>query len=84
VGRRPKLKHRFELARVVDDPSQRLISMAKIKQLMMQGVVLEALILKPNMVIAGLAATTQNTADEVADATLQCLRRAVQLRSLGR
>jgi fructose-bisphosphate aldolase class I len=29
------------------------------------------------MVIAGLAAPTQNTADEVADATLQCLRRVV-------
>jgi fructose-bisphosphate aldolase class I len=47
------------------------------EQLALQGVMLEALILKPNMVIAGLAATTQNTADEVADATLQCLRRVV-------
>ncbi|WP_428507720.1 class I fructose-bisphosphate aldolase [Roseateles sp.] len=45
--------------------------------LTLQGVALEALILKPNMVIAGLAAPTQNTADEVADATLQCLRRVV-------
>ena len=47
------------------------------EQLARQGVVLEALILKPNMVIAGMAATTQNTADEVAVATLQCLRRVV-------
>jgi len=39
--------------------------------------VLEALILKPNMVIAGLACTVQNTAAEVADATLQCLLRVV-------
>jgi fructose-bisphosphate aldolase class I len=46
-------------------------------QLTQQGVVLEAVILKPNMVMAGLACTAQNTADEVADATLQCLRRAV-------
>ena len=47
------------------------------EQLVLQDVALEALILKPNMVIAGLAAATQNTADEVADATLQCLRRVV-------
>jgi len=47
------------------------------EQLVLQDVALEALILKPNMVIAGLAATTQNTAAEVADATLRCLRRVV-------
>jgi len=47
------------------------------EQLALQGVLLEALILKPNMVIAGLAAAAQNTTDEVADATLQCLRRVV-------
>lgn len=47
------------------------------EQLVLQDVALEALILKPNMVVAGLAATTQNTADEVADATLQCLLRVV-------
>jgi fructose-bisphosphate aldolase class I len=46
-------------------------------QLVQQSVVLEALILKPNMVIAGLACAVQNTPDEVAGATLQCLRRAV-------
>ncbi len=42
-----------------------------------QGVLLEALILKPNMVIAGIDCPAQNTAVEVADATLQCLRRVV-------
>ena len=47
------------------------------EQLVLQGVVLEAMILKPNMVIAGMACTTRNTAAEVADATMQCLRRAV-------
>ena len=47
------------------------------RQLTLQGVVLEAMILKPNMVIAALACTTQNTAAEVANATLQCLLRAV-------
>lgn len=46
-------------------------------QLVLQGVVLEAMILKPNMVIAGLSCPVQNTAADVADATLQCLRRAV-------
>jgi fructose-bisphosphate aldolase, class I len=47
------------------------------EQLPQQGVVLEAVVLKPNMVTAGLACTTQNTALEVADATLQCLLRTV-------
>jgi fructose-bisphosphate aldolase, class I len=47
------------------------------EQLVQQSVLLEALILKPNMVTAGLACATQNTAAEVADATLQCLRRTV-------
>lgn len=42
-----------------------------------QGVMLEATILKPNMVLAGLACPGRNTAAEVAEATLQCLRRAV-------
>ena len=42
-----------------------------------QGVALEAMLLKPNMVTAGLSCTTQNTAQEVADATVQCLLRVV-------
>jgi fructose-bisphosphate aldolase, class I len=47
------------------------------EQLVQQDVLLEAVILKPNMVTAGLACATQNTALEVADATLQCLLRTV-------
>ena len=47
------------------------------QQLTGQGVALEALILKPNMVIAGLHCAKQHTAAEVASATLQCLRRTV-------
>jgi fructose-bisphosphate aldolase class I len=47
------------------------------RQLARQGVVLEAMVLKPNMVVAGLACPGQNTAQDVADATLQCLRRVV-------
>ena len=40
-------------------------------------VLLEGLILKPNMVIAGLGCATQNRAEDVADATLACLLRVV-------
>ncbi len=46
-------------------------------QLPMQSVVLEAMVLKPNMVLAGLACATQNTAAEVANAMVQCLLRVV-------
>ncbi|HEY5112594.1 MAG TPA: class I fructose-bisphosphate aldolase [Coriobacteriia bacterium] len=46
-------------------------------QLYAQRVVLEAMILKPNMVLPGLACTRQEGVDEVADATVRCLLRAV-------
>jgi len=46
-------------------------------QIHIQGVALEGMILKPNMVLPGLACPTQATADEVADATVRCLLRAV-------
>lgn len=42
-----------------------------------QDVVLEAIVLKPNMVVAGRDCTAQATVEEVVDATLQCLRRVV-------
>jgi len=42
-----------------------------------QRVQLEGLILKPNMVLPGLTCSTQETVDEVADATVSCLLRAV-------
>jgi len=42
-----------------------------------QGVVLEAMILKPNMVVAGSACVDTHSAAEVADATVQCLLRSV-------
>jgi fructose-bisphosphate aldolase class I len=38
---------------------------------------LEGLILKPNMVLPGLACPQQESVDEVADATVKCLLRAV-------
>ncbi len=46
-------------------------------QLHTQGVVLEAMLLKPNMILPGLDCPTQVSADVVAAATLECLRRAV-------
>jgi len=42
-----------------------------------QRVMIEGMVLKPNMVLPGLACLEQNPVDEVADATLQCLLRAV-------
>jgi fructose-bisphosphate aldolase class I len=46
-------------------------------QLFAQRVVLEAMVLKPNMVLPGLACAKQETVDEVADATVKCFLRAV-------
>jgi fructose-bisphosphate aldolase, class I len=42
-----------------------------------QGVMLEGIILKTNMVLPGLDCPKQETVDEVADATVKCLLRAV-------
>jgi fructose-bisphosphate aldolase class I len=42
-----------------------------------QGVMLEATILKPNMVLAGLTCANQETVEEIADATVSCLLRTV-------
>ncbi|HEX4235748.1 MAG TPA: class I fructose-bisphosphate aldolase [Caldimonas sp.] len=42
-----------------------------------QGVLLEGMLLKPNMVLPGLAASDQANLDAIADATVQCLRRHV-------
>jgi fructose-bisphosphate aldolase class I len=46
-------------------------------QLHTQGVVLEAMLLKPNMILPGLACPTQDSVAVVAAATISCLRRAV-------
>src|SRR5262249_14263767 len=42
-----------------------------------QSVALEGMLLKPNMVVAGKACTRQPSVEEVATATLRCLRRHV-------
>ncbi len=47
------------------------------EQLALQRVLLEGLVLKPNMVIAGLGCATQNRSEDVAEATLACLLRVV-------
>nr|MDQ2710594.1 fructose-bisphosphate aldolase class I [Actinomycetota bacterium] len=52
-------------------------------QLHTQGVVLEATLLKPNMVLPGLACPTQVSVDAVAAATIGCLRRAVPAAVVG-
>jgi len=46
-------------------------------QLYAQGVMLEGMILKPNMVLPGLTYPIQNSVAEVADATVKCLLRTV-------
>ncbi len=46
-------------------------------QLYTQRVTLEGMLLKPNMVLSGLACPRQAAVDEVADATVRCLLRAV-------
>jgi fructose-bisphosphate aldolase class I len=46
-------------------------------QLYIQGVMSEGLLLKPNMVLPGLACPEQVPADKVADATVRCLLRSV-------
>ena len=46
-------------------------------QLYTQRVMLEGMILKPNIVLPGLTCPKQESVDEVADATVKCLLRAV-------
>jgi fructose-bisphosphate aldolase class I len=46
-------------------------------QLYTQRVILEGIILKPNMVLPGLACSRQETVEEVADVTVRCLMRTV-------
>ena len=50
---------------------------AVFEQLYLQRVTLEGMILKPNMVLPGLACPAPASVDEVADATVNCLLRAV-------
>jgi fructose-bisphosphate aldolase class I len=46
-------------------------------ELFSQRVMLEGIVLKPNMVLPGATCPKQETVEEVADATVTCLKRAV-------
>ncbi|CAN5862904.1 fructose-bisphosphate aldolase class I [soil metagenome] len=65
--------HTLERSRLVTEEVLRRV----FDQLAIQKVVLEAMILKPNMVLPGLTCPTQEGVDEVADATMRCLLRVV-------
>jgi fructose-bisphosphate aldolase class I len=65
--------HTLERCGEVTEEVQRTV----FSQLSTQGVMLEGMILKPNMVLPGADCPTQETADAVADATVKCLLRAV-------
>jgi fructose-bisphosphate aldolase, class I len=66
-------EHTLERCGEVTEEVQRTV----FSQLYTQGVMLEGMILKPNMVIPGAACPTQETVEAVADATVRCLLRAV-------
>jgi fructose-bisphosphate aldolase class I len=52
-------------------------------QLHTHGVLLEAILLKTNMVLAGLTCPAQQSLDAVAEATIACLRRTVPAATAG-
>ena len=66
-------EHTMERCREVTEQVLRMV----FNQLYTQRVTLEGMILKPNMVLPGLACPKQEAVDEVADATVRCLLRAV-------
>ena len=66
-------EHALERCREVTEEILRTV----FSQLYTQRVALEGMILKPNMVVPGLTCPKQETVDEVADATVGCLLRAV-------
>ena len=65
--------HTLERCSEVTDKALRTV----FSELFAQRVMLEGMILKPNMVLPGAACTKQATVEEVADATLSCFLRAV-------
>ena len=66
-------EHTLERCRAVTEEVLRMV----FGQLYTQRVMLEGMILKPNMVLPGLACPKQQTVDEVADVTVGCLLRTV-------
>ena len=65
--------HSLERCREVTEGVLRVV----FQQLCAQGVMLEGMLLKPNMVVPGLTCANQESVDDVADATIQCLLRTV-------
>jgi fructose-bisphosphate aldolase class I len=65
--------HSLERCSEVTEEVLRLV----FNRLYTQRVMLEGMILKPNMVLPGLTSPKQETVDEVADATVRCLLRTV-------
>lgn len=66
-------EHTLERCREVTEEVLRTV----FHQLYTQRVMLEGMLLKPNMVLPGLTCPKQETVDDVADATVQCLLRTV-------
>lgn len=66
-------EHSLEQCRMITEETLQIV----FNQLYAQRVMLEGMILKPNMVLPGLACPKQETVDEVADATVTCLLRTV-------
>jgi len=66
-------EHTLERCREVTEETLQVV----FDHLYEQRVILEGMILKPNMVLPGLACLDQETVNEVADATVKCLLRAV-------
>ena len=65
--------HTLEECSVVTDEVLRTV----FSELFAQRVDLEAMVLKPNMVLPGTASSSQPTVDQVADTTVNCFLRAV-------
>jgi fructose-bisphosphate aldolase class I len=66
-------EHTLEQCREITDEVLRTM----FSELFAQRVVVEGMVLKPNMVLPGTACASQPTLDEVADATVNCFLRAV-------
>ena len=66
-------EHSLERCREVTDETLNRV----FDHLYTQGVMLEGMLLKPNMVLPGLNCPTQESVNEVADATVNCLLRTV-------
>jgi fructose-bisphosphate aldolase, class I len=65
--------HTLDRCAEVTEKTQHIV----FEQLIAQRVLLEGMILKPNMVVPGLKCPKQNSTEEIAEATVQCLLRTV-------